>query len=123
MQFWSLSCGICHTVAAEVAGWAAEYGPRGLAVIGVHAPRGPHDLDVAQVTADARGPMRIDWPCAVDNARRLASRFANELVPAYYVFDRNHILVHYQAGGRGFERLVAKAGAVLDGYTLGSPVS
>jgi thiol-disulfide isomerase/thioredoxin len=113
VHFWSLSCYICHNVAEEVAKWQAEYGPRGLEVIAVHQPRGPEELDVAKVTADAQGPMHITWRCAVDNEHTLVDRFQNEFVPAYYVFDKDHKLVHRQAGDRGFERLHDKIGAVL----------
>lgn len=114
VTFWSVSCHMCHDVAAEVARWQAEYGPRGLAVVAVHQPRGPAELDVDKVTADARGPMSIAWPCAVDNAHAIVGRFANQFVPAYYVFDRDHKLVHRQAGDRGFERLHDKIGTILE---------
>ena len=117
VHFWSVSCSICHDVAAEVAKWQAEYGPRGLAVVSVHQPRGPEELDVAKVTADARGPMGITWPCAVDNEHALVQRFENQFVPAYYVFDREHKLVHRQAGDRGFERLHDKIGEQLGSAT------
>ena len=113
VHFWSVSCYICHNVAAEVARWQAEYGPRGLAVIAIHQPRGPEELDTAHVADDARGPMGITWPLAIDNAHALVQRFENQFVPAYYVFDREHALVHRQAGDRGFERLHEKIGAVL----------
>jgi len=67
VHFWSISCYICHDVAAEVARWQAEYGPRGLEVIGIHQPRGPEELDIAKVTADANTAMGITWPAAIDN--------------------------------------------------------
>jgi len=41
--------------------------------------------------------------------------FENEFVPAYYLFDANHELVHRQAGDRGFERLESKIEEVLSG--------
>jgi thiol-disulfide isomerase/thioredoxin len=120
VHFWSMSCSICHDVAGEVAKWQAEYGPRGLEVIAVHQPRGPQELDVARVTEDAEGPMEISWPLAIDNEHTLVSRFENQFVPAYYVFDREHKLVHRQAGDRGFERLHAKIGELL-GYKVAAP--
>jgi len=113
VHFWSVSCSICHDVAAEVARWQAEYGPRGLAVIAVHQPRGPEELDIAPVSVDATGAMGITWPCAVDNEHVLVARFENQFVPAYYVYDRDHKLVHRQAGDRGFERLHDKIGELL----------
>ena len=114
VHFWSISCYICHNVAAEVARWQAEYAPQGLAVIAVHQPRGPEELDVAKVTQDAQGPMGITWPCAIDNEHAIVGAFQNEFVPAYYVFDREHKLVHRQAGDRGFERLHEKIREVLE---------
>lgn len=114
VHFWSISCYLCHDVAGEIARWQADYGPRGLQVIGVHQPRGPEELDPATVTADARDAMGITWRNAIDSEHALVARFENEFVPAYYVFDRDHTLVHRQAGDRGFERLRAKLDAVLD---------
>ncbi|HEY0395721.1 MAG TPA: redoxin domain-containing protein [Candidatus Elarobacter sp.] len=114
VHFWSLSCYLCHDVAEKVAAWAATYGPRGLAVVGVHQPRVPEELDTAKVTQDAHSAMGITWPCAVDNEHALVQRFENQFVPAYYLFDRDGKLVHRQAGDRGFERLVAKIDAVLE---------
>jgi hypothetical protein len=57
--------------------------------------------------------MKITWPCALDNEHTLVDRLENQFVPAYYVFDREHKLVHRQAGDRGFERLEAKIEEVL----------
>jgi thiol-disulfide isomerase/thioredoxin len=113
VHFYSVSCSICHDVADEVARWQAEYGPRGLEVIGVHQPRGPEELDVAKVSADALGPMKIAWPLAIDNEHTVVQRFQNQYVPAYYVFDRDGKLVHRQAGDRGFERLHEKIGQII----------
>jgi thiol-disulfide isomerase/thioredoxin len=113
VHFWSVSCYICHDVAAEVKKWQAEYGPRGLEVVAIHQPRGPEELDVAKVTEDAEGPMGITWPLAIDNEHTIVQRFENQFVPAYYVFDKDHNLVHRQAGDRGFERLHDKIGEVL----------
>ena len=113
VHFWSVSCYLCHNVAEEIAKWQAEYGPRGLEVIAVHQPRGPEELDIARVSEDAAGPMGISWPLAIDNEHTLVGRFENQFVPSYYVFDREHKLVHRQAGDRGFERLHAKIGELL----------
>jgi len=62
VHFWSVSCYICHNVADVVSGWRDKYEPRGLKVIAIHQPRGPEELDVAKVTADAHGEMGITQP-------------------------------------------------------------
>ena len=113
VHFWSISCYICHDVADVVSGWRDTYAPRGLKVIAIHQPRSAEELDLAKVTADAHGEMGITQPLGIDNAHALAKAFQNEFVPAYYVFDRNHELVHRQAGDRGFERLEQKIEDVL----------
>ena len=113
VHFWSLSCYICHDVAGTVSGWRDTYGPQGLAVVAIHQPRGPEELDAAKVTADAHGPMGITQPNAIDSEHTIVQRFENQFVPAYYLFDKEHKLVHRQAGDRGFDRLEAKIRDVL----------
>ncbi len=115
VHFWSVSCYICHNVADVVSGWRDKYEPRGLKVIAIHQPRGPEELDVAKVTADAHGEMGITQPLGIDNTHAVVKAFENEFVPAYYLFDANHELVHRQAGDRGFERLESKIEEVLSG--------
>ena len=108
VHFWSVSCYICHNVAGVVSGWRDKFGPHGLKVIAIHQPRSADELDIAKVTEDAHGEMGITQPLGIDNTHAIVKEFQNEFVPAYYLFDRNHELVHRQAGDRGFERLEAK---------------
>ena len=108
VHFWSISCYICHDVVERVNAWRDTYGPQGLKVVAIHQPRGPEELDIAKVTADAHGEMGITQPLGIDNTHAAVKAFENEFVPAYYLFDRNHELIHRQAGDRGFERLEAK---------------
>lgn len=115
VHFWSMTCHICHDVAETVAGWRETYGPQGLKVIAVHQPRGPSELDVAHVVADARDAMGITQPLAIDSTHAIVKAFQNEFVPAYYLFDRQHNLIHRQAGDRGFDRLTAKIEELLAG--------
>ncbi|MGD0472248.1 MAG: TlpA family protein disulfide reductase [Candidatus Velthaea sp.] len=105
VHFWSISCYICHDVVDKVNGWRDKYGPMGLKVISVHQPRGPEELDVENVTADALGAMGLTQPLAIDNEHTIVGRFSNQFVPAYYVFNRNHELRHFQAGDKGYDRI------------------
>jgi thioredoxin-like negative regulator of GroEL len=114
VHFWSISCYICHDVAKAVGEWRDTYGPRGLQVIAIHQPRGPEELDIAKVTEDANGPMGLTQPCALDNTHTIVDRFQNQFVPAYYVFNRNHELRHFQAGDKGFERVATAIERVLE---------
>ncbi len=113
VHFWSISCYICHDVAKQVAEWRDRFGAAGLEVIAIHQPRGPEELDLAKVQADALGAMGLSQPCAIDNEHELVDRFQNQFVPAYYVFNRNHELRHFQAGDKGYDRIVTAIERVL----------
>jgi thioredoxin-like negative regulator of GroEL len=114
VHFWSVSCHLCHDVAETVAGWRDTYGPRGLQVIAVHQPRSPEELDPERVESDAHGAMAITQPCAIDNQHTLVDRFENQFVPAFYLFNANHELRHFQAGDKGHDRIVAAIERVLE---------
>ena len=105
VHFWSISCYICHDVVDQVNGWRDRFGARGLVTISVHQPRGPAELDVASVAADALEAMKMTQPCAIDNDHAIVERFANQFVPAYYIFNRKHELRHFQAGDKGYDRI------------------
>lgn len=113
VQFWSLSCYLCHDTAAQVAAWRDKYAPLGLKMIAIHQPRSEDELDAEKVTTDAVGPMAITQPCAIDSAHTIVERFENQFVPAFYVFNREHQLRHFQAGGQGLERIEAAIERVL----------
>jgi thiol-disulfide isomerase/thioredoxin len=119
VHFWSLTCPVCHRVKDQVSLWRDTYGPRGLAVIAVHQPRGPAELDIARVTA-AAAEFGITQPCAIDNEHTLVDRFENAAVPGFYLFDPKHELRHFQAGDKGHDRIDAAIERVLAGETTGA---
>lgn len=107
VSFWSQSCYICHDTAEQFAWWRDSFEKRGVAFVAVHQPRSEDELDVAAVTKDALQEMHLTQPVAIDNAHAIVDRFQNQFVPAFYVFNREHQLRHFQAGGKGFERIEA----------------
>jgi thiol-disulfide isomerase/thioredoxin len=113
VQFWSISCYICHDVAARVNAWRDKYSKDGVKFISIHQPRSEAELDVNAVRNDALEAMKLTQPCAIDNDHTIVERFTNQFVPAYYVFDRNHELRHFQAGDKGYERIEAAIERVL----------
>ncbi len=114
VSFWSKSCYLCHETAELFARWRDVYSKRGVTFVAVHQPRSEDELDVAAVTADALDEMKLTQPCAIDNEHTIVDRFENQFVPAFYVFNRKHELRHFQAGGKGFERVEAAVERVLD---------
>ena len=113
VSFWSKSCYICHETAEQFAQWRDKYAKHGVAFIAVHQPRSEEELDVATVSTDALQEMHLTQPVAIDNTHAIVDRFENQFVPAFYVFNRNHQLRHFQAGGKGFERIEAAIERVM----------
>jgi thioredoxin-like negative regulator of GroEL len=114
VSFWSKSCYMCHDSAELVAAWRDKFEAQGVAFVAVHQPRSEDELDVEAVTKDALEEMKLTQPVAIDNTHAIVDRFGNQFVPAFYVFNRLHELRHFQAGGKGFERIEAAIQRVLD---------
>lgn len=113
VQFWSISCYMCHNVVDQVTAWREKYGKDGLVFISVHQPRSAEELDVDAVKKDASEEMHLTQPTAIDNEHTIVDRFQNQFVPAYYLFDRSHQLRHFQAGDKGYDRIEAAIERVL----------
>ncbi|MGH7715775.1 MAG: TlpA family protein disulfide reductase, partial [Vulcanimicrobiaceae bacterium] len=113
VSFWSKTCYVCHDVAVEVARWRTRFEPAGLLFIAVHQPRIPQEHDLEDAIDDALGAMNITQFAAFDNDLEIVERFDNQFVPAYYLFDREHKLRHFQAGDKGYDRIEAAIERVL----------
>jgi thiol-disulfide isomerase/thioredoxin len=111
IHFWSLSCGLCKEAMPSINQFRDDYKDE-LNVIAVHMPRSEKDLDIAQIKEVAE-EHDITQPIFVDNDHALTDAFENEYVPAYYVFDAEGKLRHYQAGGDGMKMLTKRVNRVL----------
>jgi thiol-disulfide isomerase/thioredoxin len=97
IHFWSISCGTCKESLPDINRWVDTYGPQGLKIISVHMPRQESDTKVESVK-EAIDEWEVKQPCVVDNWHEITDRFENKFVPAYYIFDADHALRHFQAG-------------------------
>jgi thiol-disulfide isomerase/thioredoxin len=113
VHFWSMTCYVCHEVAAEVEHWRRMFEPAGLLFVAVHQPRVPQELDIEAAVADACSAMNITYRAAFDNDLQIVERFDNQFVPAYYLFDRAHQLRHFQAGDKSYDRIESAIERVL----------
>lgn len=104
VHFWSISCGSCHEVMPKVCEWQETYSARGLRFVGVHMPRSEKDTDTEAVKADI-ADAGFHWPQAIDNTHAIRDAFQNQHVPAFYLFNEEGVLRHFQAGDRGQKML------------------
>jgi thiol-disulfide isomerase/thioredoxin len=111
IHFWSVSCGLCKEAMPSINQFRDDYKDE-LNVIAVHMPRSEKDLDISQIKEVAE-EHDITQPIFVDNDHALTDAFENEYVPAYYVFDAEGKLRHYQAGGDGMKMLTKRVNRVL----------
>ncbi|UQD51545.1 TlpA family protein disulfide reductase [Bacillus methanolicus] len=111
IHFWSISCHLCKEAMPQVNQFRDEYKDK-LNVVAVHMPRSENDLDIEDIkkVAEEHG---ITQPIFVDSELKLADAFENQYVPAYYVFDKDGNLRHYQAGGSGMKMLEKRVNRVL----------
>jgi len=112
IHFWSISCGLCKEAMPQVNEFRDEYKER-LNVIAVHMPRSENDLDLDEIKQVAE-QHNISQPIYVDSEHKLYEAFENQYVPAYYVFDAEGKLRHFQAGGSGMKMLTKRVNRVLD---------
>lgn len=110
-HFWSVSCELCKNAMPNINQFRDDYKDE-LNVIAVHMPRSEKDLDLEQVKQVAE-EHDITQPIFVDNEHTLTDAFANEHVPAYYVFDTDGKLRHFQAGDGGMKMLQKRVNRVL----------
>jgi thiol-disulfide isomerase/thioredoxin len=111
IHFWSISCHLCKEAMPQVNDFRDNYKDK-LNVIAVHMPRSEDDLNLDEIKKVA-SEHDISQPIFVDNDHKLTDAFENQYVPAYYVFDAEGNLRHFQAGGSGMKMLEKRVNRVL----------
>lgn len=112
IHFWSVSCHMCKEAMPDVNKFRDQYKDE-LNVVAVHMPRSEDDTDLEQIK-NVAAEHDITQPIFVDSELKLNDAFENQYVPAYYVFDKDGQLRHFQAGGSGMKMLEKRVNRVLD---------
>ena len=112
IHFWSVSCPMCKETMPVVNQFRDKY-KDDLNVIAVHIPLSEADLDLDRIKSSAE-EHDMKQPVFVDNALKLMDAFGNKDVPAYYVFDKDGQLRHFQVGGSGMKMLEKRINRLLD---------
>ncbi|MGJ7910513.1 TlpA disulfide reductase family protein [Neobacillus sp. LXY-1] len=98
-HFWSISCHLCKKDMPQINQFRDNFKDR-LQVVAVHMPRSEQDLNMEEIKQVA-DEHDLTQPIFIDNERRLTAAFENQYVPAYYLFDKDGNLRHYQVGSCG----------------------
>ncbi len=97
INFWAVSCHSCKESLPDVNRWLDKYTPQGLKILSVHMPRQESDTNIDAVTEVIK-EYEIKQPCVIDNWHSITDAFENKYVPAFYLFDAQGKLRHFQAG-------------------------
>ncbi|WP_040226032.1 TlpA disulfide reductase family protein [Bhargavaea cecembensis] len=111
IHFWSASCDVCKETMPDVNALRDKH-REDLNVLAVHMPLMPDDKKEEKVreTAENAG---ITQPVFIDGELKLTDTFENEYAPAYYLFDKEGKLRHYQAGRTGLSMVEDRVEHVL----------
>lgn len=112
IHFWAVSCNICKETMPEVNELRDKY-KDDLNVVAVHMPLTGADNDMDKIR-EAAEQYGLTQPVFVDSEYKLTDAFENELAPAYYVFDREGQLRHYQAGRTGLDMVEDRIERVIE---------
>ncbi|HSU79577.1 MAG TPA: redoxin domain-containing protein [Candidatus Angelobacter sp.] len=111
IHFWSISCHLCKLGMPKLKELIDVFEDH-LNVISVHMPRTESDFDSDKVKNVAE-QFNISQPIFIDNQLNLTDAFENQYVPAYYIFDSEGKLRHFQAGGDGMPLLIKRLERIL----------
>lgn len=88
VNFWTYSCINCRRTVPYLNRWQADYGSRGLRVIGIHTPEFGFERTRHNVDQSVR-EFGILYPVGQDNAFRTWRAWSNRAWPTFYLLDRN----------------------------------
>jgi peroxiredoxin len=112
VRWWTAGCPFCSASAPALRAFDREYGPKGLAVIGLYHHKGgdPFDPAVYQDTAKRYG---FTFPLAVDPEWRTLKSWLNGVDTGWtsvtFVLDKKGVVRHVHPGGQYVEGDVAHA--------------
>lgn len=113
VHFWSVSCHLCKEAFPILNFWKEIYSQsHQLQVIGVHSPRTGKDMEVAAVKHMIQ-EYEMTHPVLLDQQRIVTKAFQNDWVPAYYIFDDQLRLRHYQTGESHLQQVDQRLKKVL----------
>lgn len=96
IYFWAVSCNYCEKLMPYIHRIRKEQGAN-LNIISIHTPLIKEDTDMQRIKSKA-DKYNIIEPLFVDQDEMLSKRFQINYVPAYFIFNQEGELKHFQSG-------------------------
>ncbi|GAB6933645.1 redoxin domain-containing protein [Calditerricola satsumensis] len=112
VHFWAISCHLCKESLPMLNEWREKYKDHGLKIVGVHMPRSEKDTEIGPVK-ETIAQYNLQHPIAIDNQHAVTDAFENQYVPAFYLFDQDLKLRHFQAGEKGLKLVQRRLHRIL----------
>jgi cytochrome c biogenesis protein CcdA/thiol-disulfide isomerase/thioredoxin len=112
VDFWTYSCINCLRTLPYIRAWAERYKDSGLVVIGVHTPEFAFEKDLDNVKQAVR-ELKVAYPVAIDNDRKIWNGFSNSYWPADYLIDGTGRIRHHHFGEGKYDETEQQIQALL----------
>lgn len=92
VQFWTFGCRNCKNTLDALSRLYADFGGRGVEVVGVHSPEFSYEADVDNII-EAAADLGVTWPIALDTHKRNFHRWQEGPTgywPRVYVIDADN---------------------------------
>ena len=92
VQFWTFECYNCKNTLEALSQIYADFGDRGVEIIGVHAPEFSYEADVDNIV-EAAAELGVTWPIALDTDKRNFHRWQEGPTaywPRVYLIDSDN---------------------------------
>ena len=89
VQFWTFGCHNCKNTLDALSRLYADFGGRGVEIVGVHSPEFSYEADVDNII-EAAADLGVTWPIALDTHKRNFHRWQEGPTgywPRVYVID------------------------------------
>jgi len=94
----------------QLAAWHKKFGPRGLVIIGNHAPEFGYEKKLENVRRAVK-ELGVVYPVTIDNDFTNWKAYKNRYWPTKYVIDKGGVIQYVQIGEGDYantERLIEK---------------
>jgi thiol-disulfide isomerase/thioredoxin len=112
VYFWSISCMQCQSLMPKVKVLMDNALDR-INIVLVHMPRNNFEKDTDYIN-DYIQEYGINTPVFVDTDYKLSNAYENPFTPAFYLFDKDGKLHHFQTGGSQFFLLLKRINRLTD---------